>query len=224
MATRTSGGLITFGVINIIVALTPMCAGCTGAISMLGDMKLNINGRELGPELKQHIERDVPGAKAEAIVAALLFSFFSLLLIAGAIGLFLTQNWARWLTVGAAVFLILTMCIHDIYQFAVFRPAVMDFIDRNLGGMRPEERAGFKFGFTGSFFCWSCSNPVVMIYLFAMSLFLSFTGAFRNYPKDNELRRRRPRRPRHEDDDDGDRDRRRPRYDDHDDDDGRFRE
>jgi cytochrome c biogenesis protein CcdA len=229
MATRTSGGLITFGVINIIIALAPMCAGCTGIVVTAGDPKLNLNGRELGPEFKQHIDRNVPGATVEAFAAAALGCLFSALLIAGAIGLFLTQSWARWLTIGASVFLILTMCIHDIYQLAVFRPAVMDFLDRNLGVMRPEERVGFKFGFTASFFFWSCSNPVIMIYLFAMSLFLSFTGAFKDYPEDDDppVRRRRPRPPRDDYDDDvDDRDRRRPRrsrYDD-DDDDRRFRE
>lgn len=244
MAARISGGLVAFGIINIIVALMPPCAGCFGSLSTLGqvqgDARFDLNGRDFGPQFRKHIEREVPGAVPEAFAHAAIASFFSVLLLAGAIGLFLAQQWGRWLTVGASAFLILTFCVHDIYQHALFRPAVMNFIDLNIGPMPPAERAGFKTGFTCTFFMWACSNPVLIIYLFAMSLFLCFTGAFKDVPDEERPRRRslrdrdydddeddRPRRRSRDDDDDDERPRRRSRdYDDEDEDDdyrGRYR-
>src|SRR5207302_9944576 len=120
----------------------------------------------------------LPAAKFEAIGAVVCNSFVSLLLIAGAVGLFMGQEWGRWLTIGAAVLMMLTLCIHDVYQLAVFRPSVMDFLERELPpGGPPGEREGFKIGFSMSFFCWSCSNPVVAIYLAAMAVCMGLLKA-----------------------------------------------
>ena len=219
MAARVSGGLITVGVINILIALLPICAGCFGVGITAGDPKMNLQGRELGPEFKQHIERRVPGALAESLVSLGANTLCSLVLLGGAVGLFMTQNWARWLTVGGSIMLVLTLCVHDIYQFAVYRPAVMEFLDMHLRNMPDAERSGFKWGFTASYFFWSCFNPTVMIYLFAMCLFLCVTSAFTPVP-DEKPRRSRRLRTREYDDDEDDRPRRRRRgYDDEDDDD-----
>ncbi len=76
MAAKASGGLIAFGVINIVVALAPPCASCIGASMTAGDPRINIQGRELGPEFKRHIEQNVPGAAIEAIGAVAANSLF----------------------------------------------------------------------------------------------------------------------------------------------------
>lgn len=215
MAARVSGGLITVGVINILVALMPMCAGCFGLAVTAGDPKLNIQGRELGPEFKQHMDRRVPSALGESLVSLGAGTLFALVLLGGAVGLFLTQNWARWVTVGGSIMLVLSMCVHDIYQFAVYRPAVMEFLDMHLRNMPDAERSGFKWGFTASYFFWSCFNPMVMIYLFGMCLFLCVTSAFDRPAKEKPRRSHRSR----DYDDDDDRPRRRRRGYDEDEDD-----
>jgi hypothetical protein len=45
-----------------------------------------------------------------------------------------------------------------------------------------------KFGFSGSFFCWSCSNPIVLIYLAAMSVCTGLMKASSEV-KDDKARR-----------------------------------
>jgi hypothetical protein len=185
MARKTSVTLIVFGVINFLVALVPPCAGIGGAAFFFQDPHLPVRNKDLGPQLKQHIDKELPAAKSEAIGAAVCNSFVSLLLIVGAVGLFMGQEWARWLTIGAAVLMMLTFCIHDVYQLAVVRPSIMEFIDQNMPpGGPPGEREGFKIGFSGSFFCWSCSNPLVLIYLAAMSICAGLIKASSELPDD----------------------------------------
>ena len=76
-----------------------------------------------------------------------------------------------------------------------------DWVGAASCNMPNDQRTGFKIGFTASYFFWSCFNPLIMIYLFAMCLFLCLTGAF-NQPEESDdeppLRRRR----RSRDDDD----------------------
>jgi hypothetical protein len=132
MARKTSVTLLVFGIVNILVALAPPCAGIGGAAFFFSEPHLPLKNKDLGPALMQHFDKDLPAAKYEAIGAALCNSFVSLLLIAGAVGLFLGQEWARWLTIAAAVLMMLTFCIHDVYQLAVVRPSVMEFLDRNV--------------------------------------------------------------------------------------------
>ena len=176
MARKASGGLVTFAIINLLVALAPMCAGCFGLTATFGDGHLNLNGREVGPQFKQHVDRNVPSARAESVISLAMSGLFCLLLLSGSVGLFFAQTWARWLTIAAAVLLILALCVHDVYQLAIYRPAVMDFLDQQ---MPPGPNlAGFKIGFTASYFFWSCSNPVIILYLLGMSLFLLLTKAF----------------------------------------------
>jgi cytochrome c biogenesis protein CcdA len=186
---KTSVTLIVFGIINIVIALVPPCVGVGGAMFFFQDQHLPVRNQDLGPAMKQHIDKELAAARYEAIGAALCNSFLSLLLIAGAIALFTGQEWGRWLTIGAAVLMMLTFCIHDVYQLAVVRPSLMEFLDRNLPqGGPPGEREGFKIGFSGSFFCWSCSNPLILIYLMAMSI---CTGLIRASSEvtDEKLRR-----------------------------------
>jgi hypothetical protein len=65
----------------------------------------------------------------------------------------------------------------------------MDFLDRNLPpGGPPGEREGMKFGFSGTFFCWSCSNPLVLLYLAAMAICTGLIKASSEV-KDDKLRR-----------------------------------
>ena len=198
MPPRFSVGLIIFGSINILVAIAPPCAGVFGTAFVFGDPVLNVKGRDLGPAFKQHVDRELPSAKPEAIGAVACNALVALLLAAGSVGVIFTQQWARWLTIGAAVLMSLTLCIHDVYQLTVFRPSLVEFLQRNMPpGGQPGEREGFIFGFTASLFLWSCLNPLIMVYLLAMSIYLILTGAF-NPPAGGRVRARR----RAEDDDD----------------------
>jgi hypothetical protein len=180
---------LVFGIINIVVALAPPCAGCFGATFFFGQKTMIFEGRDIGPPMNNHIERNLPAAKPEAIGAAACNSFLALLLIAGAAAMFFAQDWGRWVTIGAAFLMILTLCIHDIYQIFVFRPALMDFLDQQLPP--GPHREGFKFGFSGSFFLWCWLNPIVMLYLIAMSIVLAVVPVVREVPDDDRPRRRR---------------------------------
>src|SRR5260370_26600511 len=127
MVRKTSVTLIVFGIINIVIALIPPCVGCNGLTFFMQDPHMPIRKRALGPPLRKHLEKELPSAKWEAIGAVTCNSFVSLLLIGGAVGLLMGQEWGRWVTVGAAVLMMLALCIHDVYQLTVFQPSVWDF-------------------------------------------------------------------------------------------------
>lgn len=221
MAARASGGVIALAVLNIVVAIIPLCAGCITGFTSVDDQPppILVNGRDVGPQFKAHIDRQVPLAKAEALTAAAGNSCFCTFLLVGAVGLFLNQNWGRWVSVAAGIFLILVLCVHDIYQLAIFRPAVEQFLDPHLRGMQPEERMGFKIGFSGAYFFWACFNPILILYLAIMALCLCLSTSFESYGDDRPRRRRSRRLRDYDDDDDDDRPRRRRRYDDDEDED-----
>src|SRR2546423_1657936 len=115
---------IVIASINLVVAVFPPGAGCIGASYFFKDpAPMPIQNSDIGPELRREIDKAAPSAKAEAIGSTVCSSFLSLVLIAGCVGLFMNHQWGRWVTVGAAVLMILTFCIHDIYQFGIVRPA-----------------------------------------------------------------------------------------------------
>jgi len=208
MAARTSVACVVLGVINIAVALVPMCAGCGGLAVTIGqtqgNARMDVQGRDVGPQLKAHIERNLPTFLPEAIGAMVGNTLFCLLLCVGAVGLFLTQSWGRWVSLGAAFLLILTLCVHDIYQIAIVRPVLDEFFDTQLRNMPADQRTGFKIGFAVTYFMWSCLNPLLVVYLFGMSLFLMVTSAFNVQPQE-EPRPRRRRSREYDDPDDDDR-------------------
>ena len=204
MARQTSAGFLVFGILNIPVAMIPVCAGCLGALMNVSDQApvMIVRGRDVGPQFQQHVEREVPHARYEAFIAAALNPCCSLLILVGALGLLLGQEWGRWLTVFSAFVLVAVFCAHDIYQLAIFRPAVNAFFDQQFPP--GPEREGFKFGFSASYFFWSCFNPVIMVYLFPMCLcVLLFKSSHKvrdDWPR--RRRRHRRRRRRYYDDDD----------------------
>ncbi len=199
MAFRLSILFIVIAILNVLVALAPPCAGVVGSTFYVSQPQgVLVNGRDIGPALGQHIQRDLPMAKAEAFTAVGCNSFVALLLVAGAVGLAIGHEWGRWLTVGAALLMIVALGIHDIYQLFVFRPSVMNFLD---GQLPPgPARAGFKFGFGMSFFFWSWANLLIMLYLVAMVTTLVL-HRFLSKPADAEPREA-PRRGRRGRDDD----------------------
>ena len=203
MAARLSVSLIGIGVVNLLIAVLAPCAGCLGMMMTFTPMELDIEGRNVGPELQQHIERKVPGAKVVAVFSMLGNTSSSLLLALGAVGLFLGQRWGRNLTVSGAGFLLLMFCIHDAVQVGLWLPATTEFLDMHLDELPPEERAGFKFGYLGSAFSWTCINAMLMVYLGIMAIYLCITTHFQAQEpealKDEDYRR--PHRRRRDDDD-----------------------
>ena len=191
MAKQSSGSLMTFGIVNIFICLVAPCASCVGvSFYMNQPQPMLIQNQDVGPQFKQHLDRELPHAKAEAIGAIVANTLVSILLIIGSIGLFSASNWARWVTVFSALLLILCFCLHDVYQLAVFRPSVMNFLEQNMPPqMQGPEREGFKIGFSFSFFLWSCANPIFILYLGIMCLCVMLSSAF-NQPEDDRPRRR----------------------------------
>jgi hypothetical protein len=177
MKRSTSTFFLILAVLNILVAVIPPCVGGFGAASFMSETKININNRELGPELEKHIAKEAPLAKVEAFTALAMNTFCCLLLIGGAVGLFMSQSWARWLCVAAGLLFILTLLVHDVYQIFFYRPVLMKFIDLHVPaqGVLAD---GIKFGTTVSVLMWSCTNPLIMLYLFVMSMCMAFMTGF----------------------------------------------
>jgi hypothetical protein len=191
MAGKPRIGYIVFAVINVVVAFFPPCAGLFGAMYHLTQPTMVINNRDLGPQFKQHLDRELPSAKWEAFGAEACNGIVLVAVLAGAAGLFLAQDWGRWVSIGAGVLVILTLCIHDVYQLALFRPSVMEFLDVHLPP--GPQREGFKVGFTSTFFIWSCINPLLMVYFIAASLYLGLGGPASRPADDDKPRKRRRR-------------------------------
>ena len=204
MKRSTSTFFLVLAVLNILVAVIPPCVGGFGAASFMSETKININNRELGPELEKHIAKEAPLAKVEAFVALAMNIFCCLLLIGGAVGLFLSQTWARWLSIAAGLLFIFTLLVHDIYQIFFYRPVLMRFIDLHVPaqGVLAD---GIKFGTTVSVLMWSCANPLIMIYLFIMSLCMAFMTGFHDVSTISLAKRRTRDDDDEEDDDEDDR-------------------
>jgi len=204
MKRSTSTFFLVLAVLNILVAVIPPCVGGFGAASFMSETKININNRELGPELEKHIAKEAPLAKVEAFVALAMNIFCCLLLIGGAVGLFMSQTWARWLSIAAGLLFIFTLLVHDIYQIFFYRPVLMRFIDLHVPaqGVLAD---GIKFGTTVSVLMWSCTNPLIMIYLFVMSLCMAFMTGFHDVSTINLVKRRTKDDDDEEDDDEDDR-------------------
>ena len=204
MKRSTSTFFLVLAVLNILVAVIPPCVGGFGAASFMSETKININNRELGPELEKHIAKEAPLAKVEAFVALAMNIFCCLLLIGGAVGLFMSQTWARWLSIAAGLLFIFTLLVHDIYQIFFYRPVLMRFIDLHVPaqGVLAD---GIKFGTTVSVLMWSCTNPLIMIYLFVMSLCMAFMTGFHDVSTINLVKRRTKDDDDEEDDDENDR-------------------
>jgi hypothetical protein len=177
MKRSTSTFFLVLAVLNILVAVMPPCVAGFGAASFMSETKININNRELGPELEKHIAKEAPLAKVEAFTALAMNIFCCLLLVGGSIGLFMSQGWARWVCVATGLLFILTLLVHDIYQIFFYRPVLMSFIDRHVPaqGVLAD---GIKFTTSVTVLMWSCSNPLIMLYLFVMSLCMAFMTGF----------------------------------------------
>jgi hypothetical protein len=171
-ARKVSVTAIVFGIVNILVALLPPFAGCMGYVYFLREPHENFKHVDVGHPIRAHFDKELPAAKYEAIGSTTCNVFVSLVLVAGAIGLFLNHDWGRWVTIGAAVLMMLTLCIHDIYQLGIVRPSVMEVFRRLLPPGPPGEAEGAQIGFTSVFFLWSCVSPLFMLYLAAMSITL----------------------------------------------------
>jgi cytochrome c biogenesis protein CcdA len=177
MQRKTGGFFLTLAVFNIIVAVIPPCVGGFGAVSFMKETKLNINNKELGPELEKHIAKNAPLAKVEAFAAVGMNTICCLMLIGGAVGLFMSQGWARWLCVAGGLLLIFALLIHDIYQIFFYRPVLMTFIDQQVP-VRGALADATKWGTTVSVLAWSCTNPLIMLYLFVMSACMALMSGF----------------------------------------------
>ncbi len=204
MAAKASGGLLTFAIINIVIALMAPCSACVGTLSTLAETKMTIGGRDLTPEFKQHIDRKIPGRKVIAVLTLSSNALCALLLLIGAGGLFLVKGWGRSTTVFAALTYIVIFCVHDGVQFGLYAPAFSEFFDAHAGDPPAEDHASNKYAFmTTHLFC-ACMNPLVMIYLGGMTAYLSTSNSFKEEPSGRRASGGddRPRRRRRDDDDD----------------------
>jgi hypothetical protein len=182
MARKFSVVCLIFGIVNILVALVPPGIQLFGVIYVISEPPWPVERVDIGPPIWQHVRKDLPAYKAEVIGSAVCSSFLSLLLIGGAVGLFMNHDWGRWLSIGAAVIMIFTFCIHDVYQLAVVRPSLAPVVARHFPPGPPGHAEGGQVGFAIVFFFWCWANLLLIVYLLAMSVTLALTRAFGGSP------------------------------------------
>ena len=205
MKRTTSGFFIVLASFNIAIALIPPCVSGYGAISFMSEMKMRINEKDLGKELEKHIAKEAPLAKYEAFGAVAVNTLSSLMLIGGAVGIFMAFNWARWLSVAACALMIFGLLVHDVYQIFFYRPVLMSFIDIHFPARLPADEVAqgvIKWATTMSILAWSCTNPVIMLYLVVAGLCLSLLQGFRDGTEIGTAGSNAPRRKRDRDDED----------------------
>jgi hypothetical protein len=190
MKRSTSGFFLVLAVLNLIVAVIPPVAGVVGVVGMMRDSDIVVNGKQVGPEFDRLVAKEAPLAKIESFGALGANAFSCLLLIAGSIGLFMGYGWGRWATVAGAVFMVLGLVVHDVYQIFFYRPALETVFNRiaepfqNLPGDEFQRNilrttlASLRWGMTIYACAWSCSNPLIMLYLFVMSMCMAFMTGF----------------------------------------------
>jgi hypothetical protein len=170
---------LVFGILNILVALVPPCVNSLGVAYMFAEPPVPVRNVDIAPPVWRHLKQELPAYRAEVVGSALCDGFLSLVLMAAAVGLFLNQDWGRWLSIGAALLMVLTFCIHDFYQLAVVRPSVLAVVARTLPPGQPGEAEGNQIGFVMVWFFWCWVNPFIAIYLLGMALTLGLTRVFR---------------------------------------------
>jgi cytochrome c biogenesis protein CcdA len=192
MKRSTSVFFLILAVTNIVMAVIPSCAGVVGAYKTASATDMVINNKQVGPELDKMIAQEAPLAKVEAFTAAAVNAFSCLLLVAGSIGIFMSQGWGRWVAVAGALIMIVGLFAHDIYQFFFYRPALMAVIDRlaapvNAAPLNQVERdaqnlavSAVKWGTTMYTMAWSCINPLIMLYFLIAGLCLGIFQGFRD--------------------------------------------
>jgi hypothetical protein len=198
MARRFSVVCLIFGILNIVVGFIPPVINTFNVFYVFAEPPLPVRNVDVAPPVWQHVKKEFPAFKSEVVGSSVCNGLLSLLLIGGAVGLFVNHDWGRWLSIGAAMLMILTFCIHDIYQLAVVRPALAQVFAQNLppGGMAGEAE-GNEIGFNIFWFFWCWINPILILYLLGMAITLASTRAFaavqdaKQDADDDEPRRRR---------------------------------
>jgi hypothetical protein len=204
------------------VAIIPPVAGVVGVVGMMRDSDIILNGKQVGPEFDKLVAKEAPMGKIESFVALGGNTFSCLLLIGGSVCLFMAFPWGKWVCVAGAFLMILFLLIHDVYQIFFYRAALMTCVDRvaaPIEGFPMDANARnlvaiavgtIKTGMTMYTLAWSCTNPLIMGYLFVMALCMAFMNA--SYVADDVPKS--PRRRDREDDDDDRPKKKRPRGDD----------
>src|ERR1043166_1080692 len=126
----TSGFFMVLAVFNLIFAVGPPIAGTIGVVRMMKDSDIIINGKQVGPEFDKEVAKEAPLAKIESFAALGGNSMAFLLVVIGSAGLFMGYGWGRWASVAGALFMILSLLVHDVYQIFFYRPALMSVVDQ----------------------------------------------------------------------------------------------
>lgn len=196
MARKVSVVAIVFGIANILMALVPPVFNTFSVIYVLReppwpvfDIQNPQRQFDLAPPIWQHIHKELPSYKPEVIGSSLCNAFLSLLLIAGAVGLFLNHDWGRWTSVGAAVLMICTFCVHDAYQLGVVRSSLTPAVERAIPPGNPGAAEGNRVGFQIFWFFWCWVNPILILYLLAMAITLTLTRLLGGAPVQEERER-----------------------------------
>jgi hypothetical protein len=190
--------------LNVFVAVIPPYVGGAAVASIVSETGIKLGGHHFqARRAEDRIVRDAPLANVEAFAALALNTLCCLLILSGAVGLFMARGWGRWLSVIGGFLLILGLLVHDGYQVFIYRPALMSYIDQleeegRLGP--PEETDGIKADASISLLMWTCMNPLIMVYLFVMSLSMALMKGSTEMPATDTRDRAR----RIKDGDDGD--------------------
>lgn len=173
MAAKTSPVILIFGVVNIVIALMASCSSCVTMTQMISNPRLEIEGRDVGPELNAHLKRKVPGITAMSILFMSGNAFCALSMLIGAVGLFLAKKWGRTSTVSAGLAFICIFCTADAYHLVLSMPAYNEFMEAQVRVLPEAERPGYKYGVLVTAFFWTCFNPILVIYLGVMTFYVS---------------------------------------------------
>ncbi|MBM3995464.1 MAG: hypothetical protein FJ303_15115 [Planctomycetes bacterium] len=223
MKRSTSGFFIVLAVFNLVTAIIPPVVAVFGVITMMSDSNIVINGRQVGPEFDKLVQQEAPMAKVEAFAALSGNAFCCLLILAGSVGLFMSQSWGRWPCVAGGLFMILFLLVHFVYQVFIYRAAQMTVVDRVVAPIEavvldPAGRNALtvvvgtiKTGMTVYTLGWSSTSSLFMLYFFVISLCMAFMDGFYEEPeggaasRDADDERDRKKKPKKYDDDDDDR-------------------
>jgi hypothetical protein len=147
--------VLTVAIINLVMGgLMTFCGVCWTAGTAMHTRLAQVNTAGGNPYAEEvaYVNRECPAYRMIQVTRAVLFLVFGVLLLTSGIGLLSLQNWARWLAIAVAPFLIVLEVAHFAYQFTAIAPVVEQYQRRNgkptPPGDESERGVGSRVGIT----------------------------------------------------------------------------
>jgi hypothetical protein len=216
MARRRPGSLVTFAVLNFVLALLLLICGISDLAGIKGEATTVVNGLRSTVDLKEYLQENVAGYAAYPFISLTASILLAAGFVVSGVGLLQVQNWGRILAVVSAAAAMAYQLFDSVYQLGFVIPAV-----RNLMGGVPLVGGMAAGAYTGKVVVWAllvvAYSIVLLVSMLQGNMARVFAGDYRGQPEPDDDYRRRPRRDDYDDDYD-DRPRRRSRRNDDDDD------